>query len=577
MEEEAMLSRLNVRKKIMLITLLLLIVTVFVAVMGYLYLRKSNQRFSDMYNFNMQCMDFAADLQTQTQVNSTNLYGLILSTSEEEYKATIEDIKSRKLTIDEDMSTLKALLKTDQEVALMTEMEEKIIPWRAVIDKVIELTGAGRMDEANRFYHDNITTLEDYHTAVRNLTVYNREAGAAMEKEGEDEFNSNSRMLVITVAVMLILAFFISKVISDNITKGLLKTVSALDQVAKGDLSVPVDGKLLQRKDEVGMLLRALDSMQNAMNQLVGRVKSEAAELEGIVQRVNDDANILTEEIESVSATTEELAAGMEETAASSEEMAATSQDMERAVHSIAQKSEEGAKKANEITRRAKDTQVRVESAQSNAMKVFEETKGALEKAIENSRVVEQINVLSQAIMQITTQTNLLALNASIEAARAGEAGKGFAVVAEEISKLADASKNTVIEIQGITGKVSEAVYNLSLHSNELLKFMSNDVNQDYQTLIEVAEKYNDDASYVDNMVTDFSATAQELLASISEVITGIDAVAIAAQEGAQGTSDIANRNSSVNMHAAEILSQVVKSKDIAEQLGRAVAIFKTN
>ncbi|HHV11484.1 MAG TPA: methyl-accepting chemotaxis protein [Clostridiales bacterium] len=572
-----MLSRLNVRKKIMLITLLLLIVTVFVAVMGYLYLRKSNQRFSDMYNFNMQCMDFAADLQTQTQVNSTNLYGLILSTSEEEYKATIEDIKSRKLTIDEDMSTLKALLKTDQEVALMTEMEEKIIPWRAVIDKVIELTGAGRMDEANRFYHDNITTLEDYHTAVRNLTVYNREAGAAMEKEGEDEFNSNSRMLVITVAVMLILAFFISKVISDNITKGLLKTVSALDQVAKGDLSVPVDGKLLQRKDEVGMLLRALDSMQNAMNQLVGRVKSEAAELEGIVQRVNDDANILTEEIESVSATTEELAAGMEETAASSEEMAATSQDMERAVHSIAQKSEEGAKKANEITRRAKDTQVRVESAQSNAMKVFEETKGALEKAIENSRVVEQINVLSQAIMQITTQTNLLALNASIEAARAGEAGKGFAVVAEEISKLADASKNTVIEIQGITGKVSEAVYNLSLHSNELLKFMSNDVNQDYQTLIEVAEKYNDDASYVDNMVTDFSATAQELLASISEVITGIDAVAIAAQEGAQGTSDIANRNSSVNMHAAEILSQVVKSKDIAEQLGRAVAIFKTN
>ncbi len=572
-----MLSHLNVRKKIMLITLLLLIVTVFVAGMGYLYLWKSNQRFSDMYSFNMKSMDLAADLRTQTRANSANLYALILSTSDEEYKTTIKDIETRRTTINEDMATLKELLKTEEEVALMAEIEEKLIPWRTVIDKVTELTGAGKTDEANQFYHDSLTALEEYQTAVRNLTVYNREAGAAMEKEGREEFNNSSRILVITVVVMLILSFLISKVISDNITKGLHKTVSALDHVAQGDLSVPVDGKLLQRKDEVGMLLRALDSMQSAMNQLVGRVKSEAEHLEEIVQHVNSDANLLTEEIESVSATTQELAAGMEETAASSEEMAATSQDMEKAVRSIAEKSGEGAKKANEITIRAKDTQVRVESAQSNAMKVFEETKGALEKAIENSKVVEQINVLSQSIMQITNQTNLLALNASIEAARAGEAGKGFSVVAEEISKLADASKNTVIEIQGITGQVSEAVYNLSLHSNELLKFMSNDVNQDYQTLIEVAEKYNDDASFVDSMVTDFSATAQELLASITEVITGVDAVAIAAQEGAQGTSDIANRNSSVNMHASEILSQVVMSKDIAEQLSGAVAIFKTN
>ncbi|MDF2514197.1 MAG: chemotaxis protein [Herbinix sp.] len=572
-----MLSHLNVRKKIMLITFLLLMVTIFVAAVGFMNLRESNQRLSNMYTFNLRSVDLAADLRTQTRANSANLYALILSTSKEEYNTTLEDINNRREIINQDMSALKELLTADKEIAYMTDIEETLAPWRTVLDKVIELTGEGKMDEANQYFHDNITALEDYQVAVINLADHSRDAAEVMDQENQGEYEDSAKGMVIIVGVMLVLSFIISKIISDNITKGLVRTVAELDHVSKGDLSVSVDEKLLRRKDEIGMLLRAMESMRQSMSQLVTQVKSEAGLIEGIVLNVNKDANLLNEEIESVSATTEELAAGMEETAAASEEMTATAQDMEKAVHSIAYKSEEGARKANEITQRARETQNNVESAQYNAMKVFQETKEALEKAIEHSKVVEQINILSQAIMQITDQTSLLALNASIEAARAGEAGKGFSVVADEISKLSEASKKTVIEIQNITKQVSEAVVNLSFHSNELLSFMSTDVNNDYQTLIEVAKKYNDDAKFVDNMVTDFSATAQELLAAVTEVITGIDAIAIAAHEGAEGTTDIANRNSSVNMHASEILTQVEQSKEIAEQLGVTVSIFKTS
>jgi methyl-accepting chemotaxis protein len=577
MEEEYMLSHLNVRIKIMLITFLLLMVTIFVAAVGFMNLRESNQRLSNMYTFNLRSVDLAADLRTQTRANSANLYALILSTSKEEYNTTLEDINKRREIINQDMSALKELLTADKEIAYMTDIEETLAPWRTVLDKVIELTGEGKMDEANQYFHDNITALEDYQVAVINLADHSRDAAEVMDQENQGEYEDSAKGMVIIVGVMLVLSFIISKIISDNITKGLVRTVAELDHVSKGDLSVSVDEKLLRRKDEIGMLLRAMESMRQSMSQLVTQVKSEAGLIEGIVLNVNKDANLLNEEIESVSATTEELAAGMEETAAASEEMTATAQDMEKAVHSIAYKSEEGARKANEITQRARETQINVESAQYNAMKVFQETKEALEKAIEHSKVVERINILSQAIMQITDQTSLLALNASIEAARAGEAGKGFSVVADEISKLSEASKKTVIEIQNITKQVSEAVVNLSFHSNELLSFMSTDVNNDYQTLIEVAKKYNDDAKFVDNMVTDFSATAQELLAAVTEVITGIDAIAIAAHEGAEGTTDIANRNSSVNMHASEILTQVEQTKEIAEQLGVAVSIFKTS
>ena len=77
---------------------------------------------------------------------------------------------------------------------------------------------------------------------------------------------------------------------------------------------------------------------------------------------------------------------------------------------------------------------------------------------MEDARVVENIGVLSDSIMNITSQTNLLALNAAIEAARAGEAGKGFSVVADEIGKLAEQSKETILQIQSVTDEVKGAV-----------------------------------------------------------------------------------------------------------------------
>lgn len=570
-----MLSNLKVRVKILLLSASMMLMMLVIAGISYVNLSQMNNSLATLYDENLVTNSIAADLRTQTRANSANLYALIVSKDAEEVRAVLADIEKRKGTINEDMTQLEALLQHDGQKVIFKKIVDNLAPWREVIGTVTKLVADNKQDEALLYYQSHKETLENYQTAVRELNTYNLDLAEKIDSDNQIAFKATVQTLIILITAVLILSMGVTWLISNNITKALEDAVAFLTKVAEGDLSNTVPPGFVKRKDEIGSLAKAVDQMQKSVNALVGNVQKEADLIEGIVQTVNGDVIKLNEDIEGVSATTEELAASMEETAASSEQMTATAQEMEKAVHSIADKSQEGAIKANEITKRAVETRQGVQEAQHKSMRIFNETKTGLELAIEESKVVEQINVLSNSIMQITDQTNLLALNAAIEAARAGEAGRGFSVVADEIRKLAEVSKETVIEIQGITKKVSDSVGNLSSHANDLLTFMSTDVNNDYQTLLDVAEKYNEDAQFVDGMVTDFSATSQELLASIQDVIESIDAVAIAAGEGAEGTTDIAERNMSINAKSLDVLHLVSQSQESAIRLKEGVSVFK--
>jgi methyl-accepting chemotaxis protein len=265
----------------------------------------------------------------------------------------------------------------------------------------------------------------------------------------------------------------------------------------------------------------------------------------------------------------------MEETAASTQEMNATSAEIENAIESVAEKAQHGAQTGNEINQRAAELGVSFKESYDNGQRIFANVTKKLEKALEESKAVEQINVLADSILGITEQTNLLALNAAIEAARAGEAGKGFAVVAEEIRHLAEDSKNTVSKIQDVTKIVVGSVDNLAANSNELLGFVKNDVANDYRTMLDSTSQYNNDADKINELVTDLSATSQQVLASIQNMTKTINEVTTASNEGAGGTSNIAEKAAVISEKAEEILSSINSTKDGANELNGMVIKFK--
>lgn len=379
-------------------------------------------------------------------------------------------------------------------------------------------------------------------------------------------YESNSRMAIIGIAVVMeVILILVLTLIIASIVKPLKKSLTHIDEIAQGDFSKEFEQDLLKRKDDFGQLADSLEKMRSEMKELIGEVKSEALEITGMVQEIDTSLQALDDQIENVSATTEELAAGMEETAASSEEMNAMSHEIESAAKSIAERSQDGANEADEIRERAVKIKKDTDENDRRTRSIHEEINESLTKALEDIKVVDQINVLAKSIMDITGQTNLLALNASIEAARAGEAGKGFAVVADEIRVLAEQSKAAVAHIQEVTGNVTAAVENLANDAERLLEFVGNDVVESLGGFAEMANSYNSDAANVDSLVTDFSASSEQLLASINGVMDAISDVSKTATEGATGTTDIAEKVGNVvqkaetTYHSAEKLQKNVE------------------
>lgn len=395
------------------------------------------------------------------------------------------------------------------------------------------------------------------------------------ENELQSGANDIKKDIIIISIVMLIITSIINIFSAKSLVSPIIKSANYLQILAGGDFSNEFDSNLISRKDEIGTISNGINNMKNSLIFLVKSIKEESFSIDEKSKTIVNNMDILNNDLYEISSTTEELAAGMEESAAASIQMFDTSRAIEDIVNGMAKKTQENAILATQISTRASSMKEDVYNARNKTKDILYKTKNDLEKSIENSSVVNQINILTDSIMEITEKTNLLALNAAIEAARAGNAGSGFSVVADEIRKLAEQSKDAVLQIQEVTTKVTSSVSDLSNSSNELLRFVSDDIAKDYEVMFDVSKKYNEDAIFVDSIINDFSANAQELLASIQELLEGIDGVQKASKEGADGTSNIAHSVSTANDKASMVLKDVIESKKSIERLESEVKKFK--
>lgn len=414
----------------------------------------------------------------------------------------------------------------------------------------------------------------DWVVGTGNYTDYIDTAIAAQDEEFSSYAIKKAATMIIACVVMLIIVAILIAMISRDITKSLKKIKEQFDIIAGGNFARKMQKPMLKRKDDFGQLANELEKMRESVRSLLAQVKIEAANIDTVVESIDSHVFNLNGEIEDVSATTEQLAASTQETAASAEQINGMTQQIEEAAREIAIRAQDGATEAEEIHQRATQTKDETVANRMKVKQMLSEIRQGLEKALEDAKVVEQIGVLADSILAITGQTNLLALNASIEAARAGEAGKGFAVVAEEIRVLAEQSKDAVANIQAVTENVNHAVRNLTSDSNRLLDFVDTDIVESFNNFEKMADDYNLDAAKINDLVSDFSATSEELVASITNITQAIDGISSASNDSAAGTTNIAQKTVSIASGSAEVMKGAKDAESSAEELRKNVNNF---
>lgn len=374
--------------------------------------------------------------------------------------------------------------------------------------------------------------------------------------------------------ICLILAILILMIIVSRITKGLMQVNAKIYDLVhnEGDLTQKLD---VRSGDELELIAGNVNELLAYIRKIMIGISSGSMRLMSTSRKMVDHLSSADESITDVSATMQEMSAAMEETTSSLNQITEAIDEIYSSVERIAGNADAGKVSSQEMESRASGANDAAAEGEKKANIETEKMADSLNEKIAKSKSVEQIEILTSNIIEITEQTNLLALNASIEAARAGEAGRGFAVVADEIGKLAGNSADAAAKIRQVSAEVIQAVDELAEGSQQMIEFVRNSTEEGFGGLVATSENYATDANAMRAMMEQFAQTAEELRSTMDGIRESISAVNIAVEESAKGIAGVSESSVQLTGNVNDIQSEASANNGIAEDLATEVGKFK--
>lgn len=574
---------MNQKKK--LSTKLIILIPVFILgifsiisnVMSVSNIKNVNRSAVQISEVSLKNVSSLAEIQRQTQDMHNLGLSHIIAVDLDSMIQLVEKIRSQEDALEKDLESYKIYVTPDTQKEY-NDIKKNYEELKYECANVMAFSAAGKKEDAYELANGKISKCADaIESDIESIKkIVNQDANAQRQKL-TSAYHSSIGTSIVTIlisiaalfsAMVAVLRWVIYPLANTN--REMNEIISGIDN-QQGDLTRRVT---ITNNKEVASVGGGINAFMAKLQEIFRMISSNSRDLEGVVNEVRESVQTSNGSVSDLSALTEELSATMQDISDNASRINENTESVAGEVKSIAEKTIE----INQYTKEMKEHAEAMEHAARENM----DTTGAkvndivsvLSQAIEDSNSVNQVDNLTNDILNIASQTNLLALNASIEAARAGDAGKGFAVVASEISQLAAASQEAANNIQSINAIVITAVHNLADNANGLVEYMNEKILPEFQKFVESGGAYHDKATFIESVMADFEAKTDSLQNSMDEIANSVNTISHAIEEGVSGVVSAADSTQVLVSDMDKISKKMDENFAIAEGLKKETSVF---
>ena len=570
-------KKLSTKFIILIPVFILGIFSIISNVMSVSNIRNVNRSAVQISEVSLKNVSGLAEIQRQTQDIHNLGLSHIIAVDLDSMIQLVEKIRSQEDALEKDLESYKTYVTPDTQKEY-NDIKKKYEELKYECANVMAFSAAGKKEDAYELANGKISKCADaIESDIESIKkIVNQDANAQRQKL-TSAYHSSIGTSIVTIlisiaalfsAMVAVLRWVIYPLANTN--REINEIISGIDN-QQGDLTRRVT---ITNNKEVASVGGGINSFMAKLQEIFRMISSNSRDLEGVVNEVRESVQTSNGSVSDLSALTEELSATMQDISDNASRINENTESVAGEVKSIAEKTIE----INQYTKEMKEHAEAMEHAARENM----DTTGAkvndivsvLSQAIEDSNSVNQVDNLTNDILNIASQTNLLALNASIEAARAGDAGKGFAVVASEISQLAAASQEAANNIQSINAIVITAVHNLADNANGLVEYMNEKILPEFQKFVESGGAYHDKATFIESVMADFEAKTDSLQNSMDEIANSVNTISHAIEEGVSGVVSAADSTQVLVSDMDKISKKMDENFAIAEGLKKETSVF---